>query len=134
MKKLLPLLLALAISAGADTTPATVTTTGSSVTTTILADNTTIVTFLSSGTITLGEDAHVSRILLVGGGGGGGMGGGGGGAVVDISEGLSVETGTPISVTVGAGGAAGSTMNAGNNGGTSSFGSVASALGGGQQR
>lgn len=63
-KLLLPFLLAFTIPASADSVPATVETTGSGVTTTVLDDKTTIVTFLSSGTITLGDDAHVSRVLV----------------------------------------------------------------------
>jgi hypothetical protein len=112
--------------------PASVTTTGANVTTTVLPDQSTVVTFLSDGTITLGDAAVISRVLVVGGGGGAGIGGGGGGAVVEVSQGFDgIEPGVAVTVTVGAGGTAGSTMDAGNNGGTSSFGSIVSALGGG---
>lgn len=88
-------------------------------------------TFTSSGTWTKPGSGTVVRVTLWGGGGGGGTGapgagGGGGGACVFRWFSLS-ELPSTVSVTIGAGGAAG---NPGTTGGTSSFGSLFSAYGG----
>lgn len=74
----------------------------------------------------------VQYVVTSGGGGGGGLtgrgagGGGGGGTVYNLSTGYAVTTGTPITVTVGAGGSG----TAYTNGSNSAFGSTSS-LGGG---
>jgi|GEM_PF-1986043 prepilin-type N-terminal cleavage/methylation domain-containing protein len=75
------------------------------------------------------------EVLVVAGGGGGGAGtaGGGGGGGVIYNPNFTVTPGTPISVTVGAGGSGkvfSSTNSAGNNGENSVFGSL-TAIGGG---
>ena len=76
-KLVLPSLLSLALPAGAAFLPATVETAGANVTTTVLSDQSTVVTFLADGTLTLTDDV-TARALFVGGGGGGGSGVGGG--------------------------------------------------------
>ena len=146
-KLVLPSLLSLALPAGAAFVPAAVETTGESVTTTVLSDQSTVVTFLADGTLTLTDDV-TARALFVGGGGGGGSGvgggggggvggGGGGGGVVEL-ESLELAAGT-YAISVGAGGAGGTSKAAGSNGGdsTMTFGGQAvspllPALGGGR--
>jgi hypothetical protein len=89
--------------------------------------------FASPGTFTTPSTTTKIRVTVVGGGGGGGGtnipggptsasggGGGGGGAAIKI---FSVSASTPYTVTVGAGGSAGSGLTSGT-GGTSSFGPV----------
>lgn len=92
-----------------------------------------IAVFTSSGSWTVPSGITKAKVTVVGGGGGagydvGGSGGGGGGTAIEYVTGLS---GT-ISITVGAGGAAGTNADIiGTSGGTSSFGSYCSASGGG---
>lgn len=100
------------------------------------------VTFTSSGTWTCPAGVDLARVLCVGGGGGGSVqedspaygNGGGGGAIVEKT--VPVTPGTPYTITVGAGGAGGWTTtgdgqnHAGNSGGSSSFGSLVTAVGG----
>jgi hypothetical protein len=97
-----------------------------------------IQTFNSNGTWTKPSTGSMARIEVWGGGGGAGRSsnntltsGGGGGGYNEITVPLSTLAST-VSVTVGAGGAGrtGSTGN-GNQGGTSSFGTLLSAFGGG---
>jgi hypothetical protein len=71
----------------------------------IFADDFTVRVFTSSGVFTPAFTGTI-EVLVVGGGGGGGMdmgGGGGGGGVISNTT-VSVTAGTPITVTVGAGG------------------------------
>ncbi len=84
----------------------------------------TIHTFTGSGTFSV-NDSVSANVLVVGGGGGAGSSfddapGGGGGAVSETTQSLTAQS---YAVTVGAGGGTG---------GTSSFGALASANGGGQ--
>ena len=84
--------------------------------------------FQSSGTFTVPAGVTSVRVRCYGGGGGaGGIFGGAGGYIDAI---VSVTSGVGYAVTVGSGGA-GVYGSAGNSGGTSSFGSLASATGGG---
>jgi hypothetical protein len=98
-------------------------------------------TFTSTGTFTAPSNCSSVEITLVGGGGGGGgaryggnnsmrIGGGGGGGLV-VKKQLSVTPGTSYTVTIGAGGSGGTLSAAGSVGSDSSFGSLATALGGG---
>lgn len=113
--------------------------TGGSITSgTGTADGYRIHEFTADGTFTLNADRDV-EYLVVGGGGGGGahVGGGGGGGGV-LSGTATIVAGTSESVTVGAGGIGAEHFATGNdnarlalNGGASSFGSHATALGGG---
>lgn len=92
--------------------------------------------FKTSGTWIRPANVYRATVTLVGGGGGGGnglyAGGGGAGQVitaeVDVT-GYAVGAGIPI--TIGAGGTPGQGNNAGPNGGTTSFGTLLSAIGGG---
>lgn len=99
--------------------------------------------FFGSGTFTPNFNGTVEVLVVAGGGGGGmDMGGGGGGGAVVYNNSYSVSAGTPINVTVGAGGAgapaAGTLGQPGShyftisatNGGNSVFGSI-TANGGG---
>ncbi|HEY3762306.1 MAG TPA: hypothetical protein VGN23_11225 [Verrucomicrobiae bacterium] len=88
-----------------------------------------VVGFTSSGTFTVPTNVTRIRVEIWGGGGGGGNGsssypGGGGGAGAYIFNVFNVTPGTGYTVTVGSGG------NAGQAGGTSSFGALMSATGG----
>lgn len=94
--------------------------------------------FTSSGTFTVPTGITAVKVTVIGGGGGGGgyssgttivatAGGGGGGVAVKFITGLT--PGGTVSVTVGTGGAGG-TSGTGTAGGTSSFGASASATGG----
>ena len=92
--------------------------------------------FTSSGNWTAPNNTNAVKVFLVGGGGGGGNndgsnnsfnGGGGGGGVV-IERTVPVTPGTNYAITIGGGGAQGST---GAQGGTSNFGNLLSAIGGG---
>lgn len=98
-------------------------------------------TFTSSGTFTVPAGVSLIKVTVVGGGGGGGGGyqasnysnagggtGGGGGVAVGY---VSVTPGSTHTVTIGAGGAGTNSWSNGSAGGTSSFGSVLSATGGG---
>jgi len=98
-------------------------------------------TFTSTGTFTAPTNCSSVEITLVGGGGGGGgaryagnnsmrQGGGGGGGLV-VKKQLSVTPGTSYTVTIGAGGSGGTYLAAGSVGSDSTFGSLATALGGG---
>jgi hypothetical protein len=98
-------------------------------------------TFTSTGTFTAPSTCNMVEITLVGGGGGGGgaasasnnsirSGGGGGGGLV-VKKRLSVTPGTSYTVTIGAGGSGGTNLAAGSVGSDSSFGALATALGGG---
>lgn len=105
----------------------------------------TVVTFSNPGTCSWTAPAQVGSVdvLAVGGGGGGGawLGGGGGGGGVTASNALTVTPGSSYNVTVGVGGSgarmgpggttAAAAFVAGTNGGSSSFGSSVTALGGG---
>jgi mucin-19 len=89
--------------------------------------------FASSGTFTP-KQSLTCDALVVGGGGGGGWnnGGGGGGAELAFNTGSSYSSGTPLTVTVGAGGTfATSTSSSGANGSNSSITGITTALGGG---
>ena len=89
-----------------------------------------IVTFNSSGVLTLPSSANAEVLVVAGGGGGGSWYGGGGGA-----GGLIYNTSYPISgnvsITVGTGGAGGISQNGGANGTNSVFGSLIAIGGGG---
>ena len=85
-------------------------------------------TFNTSGTFTPTAAIPVVSVLVVAGGGGGATGGGGGGGVIYNSS-FNVST-SPITVTIGAGGAAGQYNVSGTNGSNSVF-STLTAVGGG---
>jgi hypothetical protein len=97
-----------------------------------------VVTYTSSGSWVC--PAGVTKVYVSGAGGGGGGGGGkqggsgggggGGGAKADRVS-LTVATGTPYTITIGAGGAGGAAGAAGAAGGTTSFGALLSLAGGG---
>jgi len=97
--------------------------------------------FTSSGNWTAPTGVNAVEVLLVGGGGGsGGVGGGGGTGYATGAGGgggvrkewISVTPGTNYTITIGAGGNAGTTgPNAGGSGGTTSFGNLISVGGGG---
>jgi hypothetical protein len=96
--------------------------------------------FTSTGTFTAPSGTQYVEVFLVGGGGGGGAaqrsanqcagGGGGGGGVVNWRK-LSVTPGTSYTVTVGAGGSGATGAAAGAVGADTTFGSLATAWGGG---
>jgi hypothetical protein len=98
--------------------------------------------FLSTGSFTVPSNCTTVDVVLVGGGGGGGAayssaggtnryaGGGGGAGAQVVKKTLSVTAGSTYTVTVGAGGAASTTAANAAKGGDSSFGSLATALGG----
>ena len=94
----------------------------------------TVASFLGTGTCSWTVPNGVSSVeyLVVGGGGGGGAGGGGAGGFLTNLGGtaLPVTAGNKVTVTVGAGGAAGTGQLTGGTGGNSVFGNV-TALGGG---
>jgi hypothetical protein len=76
----------------------------------------------------------VEYLVVAGGGsgaGGGGKGGGGGAGGFRTASGFAVTSGTPLTVTVGAGGASAATTTAGVNGSNSVFSSITSTGGGG---
>ena len=77
--------------------------------------------------------ATVEYLVVAGGGGGGGIGGGGGAGGYLTATSYSITPSTPITVTVGAGGAASTDSYAvnGGNGGASVFGTITSTGGGG---
>lgn len=85
--------------------------------------------FTSSGTFSV--PSHVSRVYVRGKAGGGGGNNGtvsmGGGAGGEFEGWVTVTPGSTVTVTIGAGG---TSNNPGSNGGTTSFGSLASATGG----
>lgn len=93
--------------------------------------------FTTNGTFTVPDGVTAVRVICVGGGGGAGGGaaaeysgsGGGGGYSEKIVTGLT--PGDTVTVTVGAGGTAGTSTTNGGTGGTSSFGSHVTAPGGG---
>jgi hypothetical protein len=91
--------------------------------------------FTQSGSFTVPNGVNVMKVTVIGGGGAGGYhatmpgaGGGAGGRAKGIIAGLT--PGQTIAVTVGAGGAAPTSPQNGNNGGASSFGGYMSANGG----
>jgi len=89
--------------------------------------------FSASGVFTATQPVN-AQVTSVGGGGGGGWNnaGGGGGGELDILSPVSLPAGASRTVTVGAGGAPGTTNNqSGFTGSTSSFGSDVTSLGGG---
>jgi hypothetical protein len=99
------------------------------------------VIFTSSQSWTVPAGVRSIDVFAVGGGGGGGgsdtvdgtpynRGSGGGGGYTTIMLSQAVTPGSSISVTIGAGGAGGTTNKQGTTGGTSSFGAIASANGG----
>jgi hypothetical protein len=103
----------------------------------ILADNFTARIFTSSGVFTPAFTGTIEVLVVAGGGGAGSdMGGGGGGGGVISNTAVSVTAGTPITVTVGAGGSGapagtgGHATTKGTNGANSVFGSL-TAVGGG---
>ena len=97
--------------------------------------------FTSTGTFTVPSNCTAVEVFMVGGGGGGGgvtcatnywtgAGGGGGGGVIRRT--LSVTAGASYTVTIGAGGAAGTNGGShGSVGGDTTFGALATAYGGG---
>jgi hypothetical protein len=94
--------------------------------------------FTSTGTFTVPSNCTAVEVFLVGGGGGAGgvagtavaTGGGGGGGVIQRT--LSVTAGASYTVTIGAGGSGGtSSGTSGSNGSDTTFGSLATAYGGG---
>ena len=95
-----------------------------------------VTSFTTVGTTTWTVPAGITtlQVLVVGGGGGGGRGrgggGGGGGAFVQNAN-LAVTPGQQISVTVGAGGAGGTSTVGATAGGQSAFGATTAAGGGG---
>ena len=98
--------------------------------------------FTSSGTFTVPSGVTQVLVTLIGGGGGGSKGGGGslsgaggGGGGVYYRTPVTVTPGSSIPVTIGSGGAGGTSSHIdGYAGGTSSFGSYLSATGGGPGR
>lgn len=90
-------------------------------------------TFTSSGTFTISATGGaVFEIMAIGGGGGGGCQSGGGGGAGNMIVATGSLTATSYSVAVGGGGAGGVyTVNQGQNGSSSTFGSILTALGGG---
>lgn len=103
----------------------------------ILADNYTVRVFTSSGIFTPAFSGTIEVLVVAGGGGAGSdMGGGGGGGGVISNTSFSVTAGTPLTVTVGAGGAGapagtgGHATTKGTNGANSVFG-TSTAVGGG---
>lgn len=95
--------------------------------------------FTSSGTFTV--PSGVTELLCIGAGGGGGgggstistlAGGGGGGAAILTSQYITVVPNTGYTVTIGAVGTGGTAGNNGTDGGTTSFGTLFYANGGGK--
>jgi hypothetical protein len=89
--------------------------------------------FQSNGTFTPAKALSASVLSCGGGGGGsrgGGGGGGGGAGELDLFSTQSLASGTGYAVTIGAGGAIASGV--GSNGGTTTFASLVSSLGGGK--
>lgn len=96
-------------------------------------DGATVATFAvaGSGTWTVPPGVAEVEVLVVGGGGAGSaLSGGGGAGGMYYSTSHAVTPGTPMSITVGAGGAPGSGTGNGENGGASQFGSQLIAYGG----
>ena len=73
----------------------------------------------------------VDVLVVAGGGGGGSLGGGGGAGGYRTSTGYSISPGSPITITVGSGGAGSTYTTNGTNGLNSVFGSITSTGGGG---
>jgi len=93
--------------------------------------------FKSSGTLTVGRSGRVDYVVVAGGGTGVGsntqdnVGGGGAGGVIESAEFAQIDSGA-YAVTIGAGGAATTSVDTqGNDGSNSSIGSLAIAIGGG---
>lgn len=96
--------------------------------------------FTSSGTFTAPADVTAVEVVAVGGGGAGGNarniadigGGGGGGGGALITRTVAVTSGETFTIIIGAGGTVGTgLLEAGTQGGTTSFGSLVEAIGGG---
>jgi hypothetical protein len=97
--------------------------------------------FTSTGTFTVPSNCTTVEVFLVGGGGGGGGGttfannwsaGGGGGGGGVLQKTITVTAGSSYTVTIGAGGAAGTSGSvAGSVGSDTTFGSLATGYGGG---
>jgi hypothetical protein len=90
-------------------------------------------TFTASGTFTIVSGAGATiEVMAIGGGGGGGVQSGGGGGAGTMIVATGVLSTTSYSVAVGVGGAGGYIGSAqGGDGGSSTFGSILTALGGG---
>ena len=89
-------------------------------------------TFISSGTFTPAKALSVDYLVVAGGGGGGNLtGGGGGGGGMRTASAFSTSSGVGLTVTVGAGGAAGVSYNNGTIGADSVFSTITSTGGGG---
>jgi hypothetical protein len=93
--------------------------------------------FKSSGTFTPAKGLSCDVLVVAGGGGGGGnanantAGGGGGAGGVLAFAAESLASGTGYTVTIGAGGSAGTTNSVGSNGSNSQFASLTALIGGG---
>ncbi len=101
-----------------------------------IVDGYTIRTYTASGTFTPTGSGVVDVLVVAGGGGASFFSGGGGGGGFSTATGYAVTSGSAITVTVGAGGAAGtgavdSSASRGRTGGNSVFGSMTSFGGGG---
>ena len=105
--------------------------TGGSIT--YAADGYTYHAFTSSGTFTPSSNLVADILVLAGGGGGGaGVGGGGGAGGIVSYTGQSLSNGTGYSTIIGSGGAGfNGSGGIGTQGGSSTFGSLSSAIGGG---
>jgi hypothetical protein len=90
----------------------------------------TVHTFTGTGSLAVTSPGEIEYVVVAGGGGGGGWGGGGGGG--GFIKGTSLVTPQTYTITVGAGGAKGtSAYSAGGNGASSSISGIATATGGG---
>lgn len=89
--------------------------------------------FTADGTFTVPIGVTTVKVLCVGAGGGGGSaaGGGGGAGAFVYDEDVTVTPNDEITITIGDGGAGGTSGSAGSNGETTSFGALVTAAGGG---